>query len=52
MKNLFKCQKLMTTQQETYTIFHVIKIIINSFVYIYQDKQMQTFLNKLILQEN
>ena len=30
MKNLSKCQKMMTTQQEIYYIFHIIKIFMNS----------------------
>ena len=32
--------------------FHIIKIIINSLIQIYQGKQVPIFLNKLILQEN
>ena len=39
-------------QQETYQITHIIKIIINSLAQIYQDKQIQPFLNKLISREN
>ena len=32
--------------------FHIIKIIINSLIQIYQGKQVRIFLNRLILQEN
>ena len=35
---------MMTTQQEIYQIVHIIKIIINVLVQIYQDKQIQVFL--------
>ena len=39
-------------QQEIYYIIHIIKIIINSLAYIYHDRQIQPFLNKLALHEN
>ena len=52
MKNLLKCQEMMTVQQETYYIICIIKIIIDLLAFIYQDKQIKIFLNKLILQEN
>ena len=52
MKTLLKCQETMVTQQEIHYIFHTIKTITNSSVKIYQDKQIQVFLSKLILQEN
>ena len=43
---------MMTIHQEIYYIFCIIKNIINLLLQIYQDKQIQVFLNKLILQEN
>ena len=51
MKNLSKYQKMVTTQQEIYWIFRIIKVAINLLVQIYQDKQIHVFLNKSILQE-
>ena len=39
-------------QEEIYSIFHIIQIIIKLLPYIYQDKQIQIFLSKLVLQEN
>ena len=36
MKNLSKCQEMMTIQQEIYQIFHIIKIIIKLLTQIYQ----------------
>ena len=52
MKTLLQCQETMTIQHETYQINSPIKIIINSLGQIYQDKETQAFLNKLILQKN
>ena len=52
MKNLSKYQEMVTIQLEICYIICIIKIIINSLVQIYQDKQMRIFVNKLILQEN
>ena len=49
MKNLLKCQEIMTMQQETYYIICTIKIIMNAIVFICQDKQIQVFFHKLIL---
>ena len=39
------------TQQEVYYIFYIIEDIINSLVQVYQDKQIQVFVNKLFLQK-
>ena len=41
MKNLLKCQEMMTIQQEVYWIMCIIKIIINFLAFIYQDKQIR-----------
>ena len=38
---------MMTVNQETYQIFHIINIVINSLVQIYQDKQIRILLNLL-----
>ena len=46
-----KTSKMVFMQQEMYQNICMIKIIINLLVQIYQDKQIQIFLNKLILQE-
>ena len=46
-----KTIKMMFIEQEIYQNICMIKIIINLLVQIYQDKQIQIFLNKLILQE-
>ena len=51
MKNLSKCQEVMTLQQEIYWIISNIKIIINLLALIYQEKRVQIILNKSI-QEN
>ena len=37
--------------QEVYYIFYIIEDIINSLVQVYQDKQIQVFVNKLFLQK-
>ena len=50
MKNLSKCQEIMTIGEEIYWIICIINIITNSLVWIYQDRQIRIFLNKLILQ--
>ena len=42
----------MIMQQEIHEIIFTIISIINSLIQIYQDKQIQVFLSKLILQEN
>ena len=52
MKNLLKCQEMLTIQNEIYSIICIIRNIITLLALIYQDKQIQIFLNKLILQEN
>ena len=49
MKSLFKYQEMMTKQQKTYQIFYIIKTIISLSVKIYEDKEIQIFLNKIIL---
>ena len=49
MKSLFKYQEMMTKQQKTYQIFYIIKTIISLSVKIYEDKEIQIFLNKMIL---
>ena len=40
IKNVFKCQEMVTIQLGIYEIFRIIKIIINSLVYINEDKQI------------
>ena len=52
MKNLLKCQEMLTIQHEIYLIICIIRNIITLLALIYQDKQIRVFLNKLILQEN
>ena len=47
LKNMLKRQEMMTIQHETYQTICTIKIIINSFALIYQDKQLQVLFNKL-----
>ena len=44
MKNLSRCQEMMTIQREVYYIICTIKIIINLLTLIYQDKQIGIFL--------
>ena len=51
MENLLKCQEMMIMQQEIYWIVCIIKIFMNLFVEIYQDKKIRIFLKKLILRE-
>ena len=57
MKSLLKCQEMMAIHYATgnlldFNLLDIIKIIINSLVRNYQDKQIRIFLNKLVLQEN
>ena len=52
MKNLLKCQEVMTIRMKIYWIFCTIKICINLLAQVYQDKEIQLFLNKLISLEN
>ena len=52
MKNFLKCQEAMTILMKIYWIFCTIKIFINVLAQVYQDKEIQLFLNKLILFEN
>ena len=52
IKNLLKCQETVTMQQKTYWITYTMRNTINSLVWIYHNKQIKVFLNKLILQEN
>ena len=42
----------MIIQQEIYSVFNIIKIIINSLEQIYEEKEIRLFLNKLILKKN
>ena len=51
MENLLKCQEMMIMQQGIYWIVCIIKIFVNLFVEIYQDKKIRIFLKKLILRE-
>ena len=44
MKNLSRCQEMMTIQREVYYIICTIKIIINLLTLIYQDNQIGIFL--------
>ena len=46
MKNLLKCQEMMTIQWGIYQFFDIIKVIINSWVQLYKDKQIQAFPKK------
>ena len=52
MNNSLKCQEMMSTQQESYQIIRIIKIIIDLLAMINQEKQILVFLNKKILREN
>ena len=52
MKNLLKCQEVMTIRMKIYWIFCTIKIFINLLAQVHQDKEIQLFLNKLISLEN
>ena len=47
MKNQLKCKRMITIQQHIYQIFCIIRIM-NLLVQIYQDRQIEIFLNKLI----
>ena len=52
IKNVSKFQEIMIIQQEIYYVICFFKNIINSLLLTYQDRQIQVFLDKLILQEN
>ena len=50
MKNLSKCQEMMTKQQEIYQIICITKNKINPLVQIYQDKQIQPLTKQCVQQ--
>ena len=50
MKNVLECKEMMTIQEEIYQIICIIKVIVNTLVEIYQDKQYEQqidFIGKL-----
>ena len=45
MKNVLECKEMMTIQEEIYQIICIIKVIVNTLVEIYQDKQYEQQIN-------